>query len=415
MGRIAVPSSSAHSSRTLTSTERAVSQVKMLYPKAIHATMGVTLDQQSSQFQQTVAALPPRLVTDIEQLLCESATSLAIDMDAADHKATVLHTDKAGSLKAMEVTWGDAETTTTPTPSTTSNKPPAAISRPPPPPPRPPPPRPPRPSADQPAPPVATTSSFSFANGCSVVTALSGKPLSQQPTSFTDTVSALPPQVQTRVTELLTEAKNEVTVEMRASEGTASVISKNGQQVSTLKASWDPGAWNPANWDPSQDTTPSPNSHPAPAQQMTSSLGGTVVFSTPGKPVSQQTKAFQGAVESLPEQVHDRITDLLKDAQNEVSVDINADEGKAHVICKNGLRTSTLKASWNVIMKPYSESNPTTQKAATSGGVRVQPNDTDAVSSTATALASIKVVANEDGNSTSSELRANPKFGLRKV
>jgi hypothetical protein len=104
-------------------------------------------------------------------------------------------------------------------------------------------------------------------------------------------------------------------------------------------------------------------------------------------------------VDDLPAQVQDRVAELLTDPQNEVSVDMNSQEGKAHVICKNGLRTSTLKASWTVVKR----------ESDTKKLIVVQPNDT----STAAPLASLYVSNNKA--SASSENHADPKFGLRKL
>lgn len=194
----------------------------------------------------------------------------------------------------------------------------------------------------------------SFAGSISIqpgLIATPSKDLADQPARFRQAVEALPSSIQREIIDLMAVSTNNISIEVDASAGIASIHNHCNGLLSTMKATWDVSASEKSIFQskcsPPREENASTKLAVGAAGVPVSETGGIVFDSTPGNALYLQNQAFQDVVANVPKPIQDRVDSLLSDENNHVSLDANLSEGKVVIICKNGPKTSITKASWN--------------------------------------------------------------------
>ena len=180
-----------------------------------------------------------------------------------------------------------------------------------------------------------------------------GVSLEQQPEKFKLAMEDLPAGLHSHVENIVRDASDVVAINVKVCDNTVTVIhADRSAKINFSELSWSGSSSASATGSSGPPRQPPPPPKPAGLSgkdeaPISTSSDSANVSAIPGIPLAEQPKEFSDIVNALPQQVIERVNDLLKDSQNNVSIQPNIQEGKASIICKKGNKISTLKASWN--------------------------------------------------------------------
>jgi hypothetical protein len=328
--RSTVPSGTSYFNTGIKSPPRAAGSSDL---PGVQALPDACLAEQPLAFRGAALALPASAQLEVAELLKAAGNRVSIVLDKAAGAAAI-HNQCNGKVSVMHISW-DAFAPTAAAGAAKSSGFSAGFSS---------------PSGGK----TSSTPSVPLTQtGGTVYASLSGTALQHQPKEFRDAVGGVPKAVQDKVVELLGDKNNLVFLDLNMGDGKVSIVCKSGARTSTISASWTPGF--------SADHQYVPEAEPdmdqlaaaaatavaaAASAPPASTTGGTVVGSVPGVPVLKQSAEFQHSFAALPKAVQDRVTELLTSPENNVFIDLSSNSGQAAIVCKCGLKTSTLKASW---------------------------------------------------------------------
>lgn len=347
---------------------------------------------QPPDFKQAVDSLPAGVQQAVVDILQTPGCDISIEVDVAACTARV-HSSCNGRQSTMHASW-DAKPKDIPAPSSSAGLTSCAATQ----------------STSKASMPPSQT-------GGTIFDSLPGIVLARQDKLFQDAVASAPQAIQDRIINLLADQKNHVFLDINIDEGKSAIICKNGVKTSVTNASWIPGFAADHQYVPAaapvqhKSVTSSTSEYasatavggviPTQAAVIVSTLGGVVHTCIPGVPVDTQSPQTQQAICALPKAVQDKVTDLLAIFDNHVYIDLNCADGKASIICKNRLKTSTLNASWNPLAHPAALTRAPESYSAINGVVG-PVHETP------------RFIVREDQGVNPGE-RANPSTGLRKL
>ena len=309
-------------------------------PAGLEATPGKDLSDQSSEFKALVESLPASVREEVKVLIKDPTNRILVEAGLVAGTASV-HNMRGGCVSTMKASWDISRAVDNTAVKTSASSVPSVASL----------------TSGMSIPPTKTDGN--------VFAATAGIALVHQSKEFQDAVSNIPKAVQDRLCEQLSDQNNHVFLDVNVSEGKVALVCRNGLKTSTTNASWIPGFGadhqyvpdvGSAQYQATNTTTPGSATH-APRSVVAdsnasgvtppSTVDGDVFACEPGKDVALQSEKYRNAFYLLPKAIQDRVTVLLQDEGNQVYIDLNLSAGKAAIVCKNGLRTATLSASWN--------------------------------------------------------------------
>jgi hypothetical protein len=406
------PSLGLHS--TAASTGRLMSGGDAIAANEVMAAPGQPLRSQPKEFNAAMQVIPSGLHGEIEKLLVDFDNKVSIIADVHNESAQIIC--RNGSRKSiMNASWSTKSKSVTPSPSRAT--PVTAVGAPSP-----------KDSAREiPSAvrmvPVSTASETPVATN--EIPAVAGQPLRAQSRAFASIVQILPPNALSEIERLLSDANNKVSIAADENDGSVKVLCRNGGRLTTL----DMDSYTPLPPPrPAQaSTSASISAAAANIQAAHPSLGlksvanpytHEVTATTPGQPINVQSTEFRQAAETTPKALQERIGELLRDVNNTVSLHINTQEGTAKVITKNGLKTSTLNATWAPELMAPGGPKPvtTTRTVPLTSKPSVSTGSVGGLSSAGTYVPKISSHSPAGGGGTleaTTGERANPSLGLR--
>lgn len=410
------PSLGLHS--TSAGTGRLVSCGDSIHSNEIMAAPGQPLLSQPKEFNDIIQVIPSSLHGEIEKLLADFQNKVSVIADVENESAQIIC--RNGTRKSiMNASWSTRNNPARSSPSratavaaTSAPNSKVSASE--------------MPSGAQLLPlPVSTTSSTPVSTN--EIPAVAGQPLRAQSGAFASIAMILPPNAQSEIERLLGDVNNKVSIAADENDGSVKVLCRNGGRLITLDM---------------DSYTPPPPPRPVTQSSTSASVGATnittadpslglksvaspytleVTATAPGQPMHAQSVEFQQAAEMTPKALQERIGELLKEAKNTVSLHINTREGAAKVVTKNGLKTSTLNASWAPELMVPGGPKPvtTTRTVPLTSKPSISTGSVGGLSSVGTYVPSSQSYSSSSSSTQEAAAaaavgeRANPSLGLR--